>query len=311
MQHQEFKTLEDGIKKYLGEQMPTEQEEFKFNSLGEIVTHFKSLYSGIIPNPNEYTIAIADAFKMAEKRLENERKVQAKLSMIEHSKKMFTFDEMKKLAISVGKRMGELKGYNFEIDDYNKHQFDLLCYYFTNDPKFEEYGLEIDGVIQQKYDLKKGIWIQSDTRGTGKSELINCFKFNKRQSFNYVHTAEMRKNFQQDGYDGIEFFMKEKEVYACNSNFHQSKNGWLYDELFAENKANYMGTPEVISEYIINTLYDFSQNHRGNFWKFHCTSNGDGKFIEEKNGKNYRSRMSEMFNMIKLDGPDRRKQIVK
>jgi hypothetical protein len=303
----EFKTLAEGIEKYLGKQRPTDPAEFNFKTLGEIRRYFEELHPGYKPTVDDYVIAISDAFAIAKKRFERQEKEQQKLFNIGNSKKMFTYDEMYQQAFSVGKNIGEKAGYKFLIDEHNAHQFHLLCLFFTNDPKFEDYGLEIGGKMQQKYDLKKGIWIQSDGRGTGKSQLLNCFKFNKRQSFNYTHTAQMRSEFQKNGYLGLDYYLKEMETYPCSSNYYQSKNGWLYDELFAEGKANHMGTPEVISEYIVNTLYDFSTNHKGNFWKFHCTSNGDGAFIEERNGRNYRSRMSEMYNLIKLDGPDRRR----
>ncbi len=80
----------------------------------------------------------------------------------------------------------------------------------------------------------------------------------------------------------------------------------MYDELFDDNQTNYMGTPLLISKHIITSLYDLGQNYKGQFWKFHITSNYDGQDIEEKFGKNVRSRMVEMFNLIKLEGKNRR-----
>jgi hypothetical protein len=60
------------------------------------------------------------------------------------------------------------------------------------------------------------------------------------------------------------------------------------------------------SEKVVKSIYDI---HKGqDYWKFHITSNYDGQAIEDKVGATSRSRMIEMFNMIKLEGVDRRKK---
>jgi hypothetical protein len=303
---QKFKTIAEGLEKYLGEQMPLAPEEFNFKNNGEIVAYFKKIYPNVYPTVQDYTIAIADAFEAAKRRMEVEEKKYREMALIEKSKEMWTFDEMKKQALFIGSELGKKQNFTFKLGKNEEKIFDLLCLYFTNDPQFESNGFFVDGQIQQPYSLKKGIWLQSGVRGVGKSVMLQCFKFNKRQCFNYCHTTELRANYQQDGYSGIDFFMKTRDCYPGNINFYQKEIGWMYDEMFNEQKANYMGTPEVISEYIVNSLYDFSKNYKGEFWKFHCTSNADGNYIEEKYGVNYRSRMREMFNFIKLEGDSKR-----
>lgn len=222
---------------------------------------------------------------------------------------MWTYDEMRKKAIEVGKLIAIAEDFKdgFLIDKENDEAFHLLCLYFTNDPKFEDYGLkDANGNIVKKYSLKKGIWLQSSERGIGKSTLLKCFMNNKRCCFGYKSTHELAAAFQKNGFGAIDFFMSTIPQPATASNFYQSEAGFLYDELFGEKRVNAHGTQLLISEYIINSLYDFSNNKKGQLWKFHCTSNGSGEDIEKISGVTYRSRMPDMFNLIQMGGKNRR-----
>lgn len=258
----------------------------------EVTPTAKELYSGKIY-----------AYQAAARRMDEEKRKQREQQRREQMTRMWTFEEMKERAIAQGKAIAIAEGFKngFILDSSNSEVFDLLCLYFTNDPRFEQHGL--NGI---KYSLKKGIWLQSIERGTGKSTLLKCFRFNKRCCFGYQHSTELANKFQKNGFGAIDFFMSTIPQPPSPMNFYQSEAGFMYDELFGEIKVNHMGTPLLVSEYIINSLYDFSTNKKGQLWKFHCTSNATGADIEQVSGLTFRSRMPDMFNLIKLDGPNRR-----
>ena len=260
-------------------------------------------FPGIKPTSKEIFDGMLSAYKAAVLRMENEEKQRKMEERRQSITRMWTYEEMWQVALLNGKAIAVAEDFRngFVIDEYNKPVFHLLCLYFTNDKRFEEYGL--DGV---PYSLNKGIWLQSTERGSGKSTLLKCFRINKRCCFGYQHTTELGNKFQRQGYSGIDPFLDEIPQPSSASNFYQRSAGMMYDEMFGEGKVNHMGTPLMVSEYIINKLYDFSTNKKGNLWKFHCTSNSSGEDIERISGLTYRSRMPDMYNLIKLSGPNRR-----
>jgi hypothetical protein len=254
------------------------------------------------PNPKELFNGKLQAYKTAAIRVAAEKKELQKYQQRQDIIRMWTYDEMRQHALMRAQLISEKEGFEFVIDEYNKDAFHLLSLYFSNNPEFEQFGIR-----EKKYSLKKGILLQSGVRGTGKSVLLKCFQINKRLSFGYKHTTELANLFQKNGYEALDFFMKTMPQPSSRINFYQEQAGIMYDELFGENKVMHMGNPIQVSEYIIDCLYDSSNNFKGNMWKFHATTNYDGNDIEKKAGLNYRSRMTDMFNLIKLDGTDRRK----
>lgn len=260
-------------------------------------------FHGVVRNAKEIYLGKLHSYQLAAKRILEEDREKRRKERLEYFTKMWDYSQMKEKAIETGKIIGVSENFNFVIDENNQHAFHLLCLYFTNDKKFEEYGIG-----DKKYSLNKGIWLQSPTRGTGKTVLLRCFYMNKRCCFGYKHTRELATMFQKDGFEAIDPYINTLPQIASTWNFYQSDVGMMYDELFTgEDKVNHMGSPLFISDYIINSLYDFSSSKNKNQkWKFHCTSNSSGEDIEKIAGKNYRSRMIDMFNLIKLDGPDRR-----
>lgn len=255
----------------------------------------------IVPTPKEFYLGKIHAYKLAANRILQEEKKRKEKERRESFTKPWTKFQMRDKAFEYGKLLGIQENFDFKIDIDNEFVFDLLCMYFSGDKEFENYGI---GDI--KYSLKKGIWLQSPIRGTGKSVMLRCFTFNKRCCFGYKHTTELAALFQKKGFEGIDDFIGTVSQSPSATNFYQPECGFMYDELFGETKVNHMGSPMLISEYIVNKLYDFSANKNKERWKFHCTSNADGNDIEAIAGKNYRSRMIDMFNLIKLDGSDRR-----
>lgn len=281
----------------------SEPEAIDFSNHKEIDRMLKNEFPGIIRNDNELYLGKLHSYQLAAKRIIEENRERRKKERIEYFTKMWSYSQMQEKAIETGKIIGISENFDFVIDDNNRQAFHLLCLYFTNDKKFETYGIG-----DKKYSLNKGIWLQSPTRGTGKTVLLRCFYVNKRCCFGYKHTRELATMFQKDGFEAIDPYIGTLPQLSSPENFYQPDAGMMYDELFTgEDKVNHMGSPLFISDYIINSLYDFSTSKNKNQkWKFHCTSNSSGEDIEKIGGKNYRSRMIDMFNLIKLDGPDRR-----
>lgn len=297
--------MEKTIKQILEDIQPPAMEVTDYNNRTEVEAYLKDTFPNIEPTGREIFNGLLSAYKVATQRLEEEKRAKEIASRRERLTRMWTAQEMYNEALKMGNIIAKEENWKHEfvVDKHNEKVFKLLCLYFTNDPKFEQYGQ--DGL---KYSLKKGIWLQSGVRGSGKSSMLKCFRMNKRCCFGYKHTTELANTFQKGGFGAIDFFIGSIPQPSSPLNFYQNDAGFMYDELFGEQKVNHMGSPLMISEYIVNKLYDFSNNRRGELWKFHVTSNASGEDIENISGKTYRSRMPDMFNLIKLDGPNRRLQ---
>ena len=256
----------------------------------------------IVLTEREKALGLLKAYELATQRIHAEAKEKSRLSIQQEALRMWTYEEQRQYVLELGQTQARAHNFDFVVDEYNDHALHLLCLYFTEDPEFENY--DFDGV---PYSLKKGIWLQSPSRGTGKSFLLQLFRRNKRNSFHFQHVPELRSILlnKDIGMYEIEKRTKLVECPVQTFNFLQAEKGFMYDELFGEDKSNFMGNPFNISEYIIQRLYD-QRKGADWFWKFHITSNYDGEAIEQKCGPTVRSRMAEMFNLIKLEGPDRR-----
>lgn len=266
------------------------------------MAYFEKNLPGVQPTAEEFFNGKLHAYTLAVERLRKAEEEQKRKDRLKSFTEMWSAEKMKEVALQNAKAMGIQQGFDFVLDEYNTDIFHLLCLYFTNNSDFEKHGFE-----GNNYSLKKGIWLQSPERGTGKTVLLRSFFINKRSCFGYKHTTELAVTFQKSGYEGIDRYIGLISQPPAPTNFYQDEAGFMYDELFSEDKVNHMGSPVSISSYIINKLYDFSNNNKTKKYKFHCTSNVDGEDIERIAGKTYRSRMPDMFNLIKLTGPDRRR----
>lgn len=265
--------------------------------------YLSQAYPGVKPTDKERFHGLSEAYRIANIRVSNERIEAERQRRISDATAPPTFNQVYRKATEVGEAIAIAEGFKngFVLDEHNEKVFELLCLYFANDPEFEK-----SGHTGFDYSLKKGIWLQSSQRGTGKSVMLRCFQHNKRMCFAYKHINELCSLYQKGGYERLEFFLKPIEQIKSQLNYYQAEAGIMFDEMFDDGVVNYMGTPLHVSKHIITSLYDSSKNWKGNFWKFHMTSNFDGNDIETKFGKTVRSRLPEMFNLIKLEGPNRR-----
>lgn len=278
------------------------REVIDYENEQEVSSFFIQQFPEVKPTAKEFFNGKMKAYELAANRMLEEKKEADRQRRREMITRPWSYAEMKQKAMEVGSAIGIQNGFKFEIDEHKEEVFHLLCLYFTNDPEFEQHGIG-----SMKYSLKKGIWLQSGQRGVGKSTMLQAFQFNKRSCYGYKHTRELVNVYAKYGYSILDKFIGPQPTSATPMNFYQGYCGFMYDELFNEETANHYGSPLKVSEYIINRLYDFSDNHKANRFMFHCTSNCDGEEIEKIAGKNYRSRMAEMFNLIKMDGPDMRR----
>lgn len=181
----------------------------------------------------------------------------------------------------------------FEIDDYNAEQFDQMIHYFTgNQEKFNG-------------DIEKGLYLVGNP-GCGKSSMMRAFCFNTYQPYSFVSCSDIVTVFssKSGGFEGIQKYTQmqvaDRQKYLGFNNI-----GWCFDDLGSEDKGRHFGNEIEVMKDLLEKIY----NNRPMIGNVHATSNESGDYIEGRYGNRVRSRMREMFNMIKFhkDSPDRRK----
>ncbi|GAB2550069.1 hypothetical protein [Spirosoma aerophilum] len=198
------------------------------------------------------------------------------------------------------------KGY--KLDEYSQSVFDLLCMYFTGHPDFENPGIHYDQFKDGRFSLDKGIMLVGPT-GIGKTALLNLFCDNPRQSF-LITPAKLAV----DTYEGVENGQAGKLIYdrltyksnVAGGRFRQGMGGRAYDDLGNETiPAVLYNKKRNLMLDILERRYEIGPEECG---LTHLTTNLTTQQIEDLYGKRLRSRMREMFNVIKFDPktPDRR-----
>jgi DNA replication protein DnaC len=177
----------------------------------------------------------------------------------------------------------ELK-FQFIIDDNNIKLLKFLKYYFVQHEKTmtEKYP---------NYSINKGLFITGKC-GTGKTLLMKIFKNIVCQhtglAFSIKSSNEVVREFDKHGSVALEPFIKRK---------------YLFDDFGSENKGKHYGKDEEVFKTILEERYnqfiDFDL-------KTHLTSNLTLNQIKERYGQRVYSRIHEMFNIVVLDGNDRR-----
>ena len=192
------------------------------------------------------------------------------------------------------------KGNKFIIDESNIKTIQILIYYFLKDAEFEK--------IKPGYSLKKGILIRSANKGTGKTMLMKLFsgsslwkdqiRFASYPLFKVIACRKIVSEYRKKGeliYDQY----CEKILNVANQNI------WVFDELGREDQTvNSFGNKSNVMEKILADRYDLYVDYG---IRTHITTNiVDGGDIERLYGDYLRSRFREMFNVIDLEGNDRR-----
>jgi DNA replication protein DnaC len=153
----------------------------------------------------------------------------------------------------------------------------VLCFFMGRDERFE---------TELNLNPQKGLWVIG-TPGIGKTKLIEAIAENEITPIKIVSMLTVADTVKTNG----EFELGEF-------------NKILLDDVGSEEATvNHYGTK-------INWLKDFLElfyANRQGFSRVLVTSNDSFDQIEEKYGYRVRSRIREMFNVVKLEGKDRRK----
>jgi len=185
----------------------------------------------------------------------------------------------------------------FVIDQENKELLQCLTKYFTKDESFKEFKCvfkkykESDGSnIEIEPSIKKGLMIVGNY-GFGKTIIFKAFQksflpINSSNRFGIVSSKEI-----------VSYYHNTKEPDL--KKYYNST--WYFDDVGHE-KAAY-GKDELMED-IIFQRYHLFQN-KGN--KTHISTNYDLEYLKSKYGDYIYSRIFEMFNIIFVDGRDRRK----
>jgi predicted ATPase len=188
----------------------------------------------------------------------------------------------------------------FVVDGENSMVYELLLYYFSNDPKF--LGLAQNLGIPNP-SLDKGIMLAGNF-GVGKTWFMKLFARNQRQCFTLKNAKDIADQFGNNGEDGLmEYVVKPKNPVNDQGVFYHTHLGLCIDDLGTEDLKNHFGNKRNVIGDLIEKRYS-----RGNTGVFlHTTTNLDAMELESFYGGRVTSRMREVFNIIEMNGKDRRK----
>jgi len=196
----------------------------------------------------------------------------------------------------------------FVVDADNEAIIKALCFYFTNDKRFEELGVwdeQRTGYTKFNWRLHKGILL-CGSYGTGKTKLMKMFCKNKRQCFDVMSTSQIASAFSKNGDTIIDFFsnVHRWDVKGAG-NFYQDSVGVCFDDLGNKTEGDkiFFGTRANVMQSILKMRYDNGLP----FHLTHISTNCTAKALQEHYGGAVWSRILEMFNVVELNGKDRRK----
>lgn len=256
-------------------------------------------YSHIDLTEEEHDKAILDAKQRKERLLRDTEMIERG----RENRKLFTkqtwdFDTTKSFMLYRAKNLFHGQ---FELDTSNEIVFDLLCYYFAEDPLFVTTAKEMG--CKGEITLKKGIMLAGNF-GTGKTWLLKLFAQNRRQTY-YIRTAkEIATDYQTHGVDAFEKYLK-LFVNPINdvATMFQKHSGLCIDDLGAEDaKNNYGNRINVLGDLIEGRYFNELTGHL-----LHVSTNLTTDALEQFYGGRVKSRLREIFNLIELPGEDRRK----
>jgi DNA replication protein DnaC len=186
------------------------------------------------------------------------------------------------------------------LDDFNKAVIKKLILYFEDSKEFEE----------KDYSLKKGILLAGGL-GVGKTLIMKlfsklCFMNKNTKSYNIGNCETIVNEFLSEGISVVDKYTLNTRLNDYNVRISKPLN-FCFDDLGVENSnIKYFGNEENVMAKILYNRYEL---YVYNQIKTHITTNLNGEMIKEKYGDRIFSRISEMFNVIILDGYDRRQKI--
>jgi DNA replication protein DnaC len=169
------------------------------------------------------------------------------------------------------------------IDQHNKKLIEFFILYFAEDQSFNK--------VFEKHSLNKGILLIGKC-GTGKTATFRIFK-------------EIVKHSRKNAFSIISSNKVVKEYELNTSSFDKyASRKFCFDDFGTENISKYYGKTEEIFKTLLEERYiNFIEKDL----KPYLTTNLSIEQIKQRYGERLHSRIFEMFNIILLDGNDRRK----
>jgi len=178
---------------------------------------------------------------------------------------------------------------DFEVDAQNKNFLGHFCRYWNRDAAFE---------ILENISLHKGLLVFG-SYGTGKTSSFQIIQNMAKQYqlrelwFPSISTQEVVEKFNVES-------NKEQVIQ------YYSKGTFLFDDLGAETVGNNIyqyGKEDIFIRILLNRYRNFGSQGT----KTHITTNLNLDQLEQRYGRQLSDRFIKMFNLLKLDGPSRRK----
>ena len=173
---------------------------------------------------------------------------------------------------------------SFTIDEHNKNVIKLMAIYFSQNSQELKTNFP-------KYSINKGLLLTGNC-GTGKTLLFNIFKkvvqYSPEMAFSTTSSKRVVSDYDTKGSESLNQYTTRK---------------YLFDDFGSENKGKHYGKDEEVFSTILEERYI---NFQENGLKTHLTSNLTIKQIKDRYGDRVYSRLFEMFNIIVLEGNDRR-----
>lgn len=193
----------------------------------------------------------------------------------------------------------------FAIDKHNRGVLDFLFRYFFGYPLPE--ACEANPHIKSKKVSHKKWILIIGTTGTGKTMMLKIFS--KLFKFPSISCDNIRLEYEKEGSKILEKYSKYSFKANYNSiNYYPDTTQpihWLMDDLGAEKEAMYFGKREEVMRSVITHGYDLWVDYG---LKRYITSNRTLEEIEGRYKDRVASRIYECCNVLRLLGPDRRKQ---
>lgn len=180
-------------------------------------------------------------------------------------------------------------GQDFEVDAKNKNFLGHFCRYWNREAAFE---------VLENISLQKGLLVFG-SYGTGKTS-----------SFQIIQNMAKEYQIRDLWFPSI----STQEVvakYNVESNKEQviqyySRGTFLFDDLGTETAGNNIyqyGKEEIFIRILLNRYRNFESLGT----KTHITTNLNLDQLEQRYGRQLSDRFIKMFNLLKLDGPSRRR----
>ena len=173
-------------------------------------------------------------------------------------------------------------GVKFEYNDDNMIAVQALCYFLSNDSKFES---------DLGYDQKKGIILRGKY-GVGKTHIVRCLKDNNRRPISMYSMVSIKEKIANEGFHHI----------------GSPKNIIYIDDVGSED------LPLMHYGNKINWFKDFIEKRyymNEGFENIIISTNLSIKEMTEKYGERVTDRIAEMFNIIDVFGSSKRIEKVK